>query len=425
MIAAHSCPVWRRLRRPLLAAAIVLCGLSADLLTAVPVQAQATRAPVIRTLTEQEVVDMMVGTSIQSTRSSNTEQMITQARAMLAEGRQFRVVMMDQLPDDWTVVMAGGGIGGGGAWEYVIERTREQKLPTIQNANLKAMDVLSKHTGKTFNAVIRNEAAAATLNAFQTATLAGLPVVDACPAGRAKPEVQQSIPFINGIPVTPAALVTRWGDTVVIDKAVDDYRYEDMARSLAVASGGGISNVRGMMTGAQVKTATIPGALSEAILFGRTVREARAGGKDPIAALMKVANGYPLFQGTVTKAEQKGERGFTWWDVELAGKGAYAGHVYRVWVKNENMVSWLDGKPDVTAPDLIYNLDPRTGWAMSTNDLGGYAIGSEVFLMGRAANSPAWRTPKGIELIGPRHFGFDFDYTPIETVMKSRPPFKK
>jgi DUF917 family protein len=406
-------------------ATIGLCGMSAVLLPSAQAQQPVPGAPAIRTLTEQEVVDMMVGTSIQGTRSSNTEQLITQAKAMLAEGRQFRMVTMDQLPNDWTVVMAGGGIGGGGAWDYVIERTKKQNLPTISNANLKAMDVLSKHLGKSFQAIIRNEAAGATLNAFQTATLAGLPVVDACPAGRAKPEVQQSVPFINGIPVTPAALVTRWGDTIVVDKAVDDYRYEDIARSIAVASGGGVSNVRGMMTGAQVKSATIQGALSEAILFGKTVREAKAAGKDPIAALMKVANGVPLFQGTVSKAEQKGERGFTWWDVELKGTGAFAGHIYRVWVKNENMVSWFDGKPDVSAPDLIYNLDPRTGWAMSTSNLGGYDIGSEVFMMGREANSPAWRTPKGIELIGPRHFGFDFDYVPIEQVMKSRPSVSK
>lgn len=400
-------------------------GLAAGLMTLAAMSAaQAQSGPKIRALSEQEVIDLMVGTAIQGTRSSNTEQMIGQAKAMLAEGRQFRVVAPQDLPDDWNVVMAGGGIGGGGAWDYVIERTKKQNLPTITNANLKAMDALGKHLGKPFNAIIRNEAAAATLNAFQTATLAGLPVVDACPAGRAKPEVQQSIPFINDIPVTPAALVTRWGDTIVVDKAVDDYRYEDIARSIAVASGGGVSNARGVMNGAQIKKATIQGALSEAILFGRTVREAKAAGKDPIDALIKAANGYALFKGIVAKAEQKGERGFTWWDIELKGTGAYAGHVYRIWVKNENMVAWLDGKPDVAAPDLIYNLDPATGYAMSSNDLGGYAMRAEVFMMGRAANSPAWRTAKGIELIGPRHFGFDFDYTPIEAVMKARPAFK-
>jgi len=34
-----------------------------------------------------------------------------------------------------------------------------------------------------------------------------------------------------------------------------------------------------------------------------------------------------------------------------------------------------------------------------------------------------WRTPKGIELFSPRHFGFDLDYVPIEEIQKKRKKF--
>ena len=139
--------------------------------------------------------------------------------------------------------------------------------------------------------------------------------------------------------------------------------------------------------------------------------------------MIKAANGYELFHGTVAKADQKGERGFTWWDVQITGTKQYTGHTYRVWVKNENIVSWLDGKPDVMSPDLIYNIEPKTGQALSGGGLGGYALGAEVDMIGRAALSPAFRSPKGIEVIGPRHFGFDFDYRPIEEAFKTRPKF--
>lgn len=33
------------------------------------------------------------------------------------------------------------------------------------------------------------------------------------------------------------------------------------------------------------------------------------------------------------------------------------------------------------------------------------------------------RTPKGIEVMGPQYFGFDFDYQPIEKIQKNRPKF--
>lgn len=396
-----------------------MAGLAVCAVLVALIVTQSQHTPNIRSLSEQEVLDALVGSSIQATRNGNSAGMIKTAKALLAEGKKFTLISVEDLPDDWMVVTATGGIGGGGAWEYVRERTQKQNLPTIQNSRLQSVQVLSRYLGKKFDAVIRNEADGAMLAAFQSAIELGVPVVDACLAGRAKPELNLQVSFINGIACTPAALVTRWGDAIIIDKAADDYRLEDLARAIAVASGGGSSLARTPMTGSEVKRGVIRGSVSEAILFGRTVREAREQGKDPIAALVKVANGYRLFQGVVSKAEHKGERGFDWEDAELTGVNQYAGHVYKVFVKNENILAWLDGKPDVLPPDLIYNLDPKTGDAISSGRLGGYPLGMEMVIVGRAAN-PMWRTPKGIELSGPRHFGFDLDYVPIEEIQKNR-----
>lgn len=108
------------------------------------------------------------------------------------------------------------------------------------------------------------------------------------------------------------------------------------------------------MSGRETKIGTIPGAVTQAILFGRTVREARAAGRDPVAALIGVAKGFELFRGVVSKAEMSGVRGHTYWDVEIRGHGRYMGHTYRVWVKNENIIAWLDGQVDVLPPDLIW-----------------------------------------------------------------------
>jgi len=155
------------------------------------------------------------------------------------------------------------------------------------------------------------------------------------------------------------------------------------------------------------------------MLFGKTAREAVEQGRDPVAALVQVTNGFMLFQGTVAKADMHGERGFNWWDVEISGTGTYARHTYKVYVKNENIVAWLDGVPDAMSPDTIQNLDPKTGDAPNGGLLGGYQLGAEVALIGYDT-SPMWRTPKGIEVFGPRHFGFDFDYVPIEQLQRQR-----
>jgi DUF917 family protein len=383
-----------------------------------PTRPAAQRPSAGRLLAEQEVLDMMVGTSLQASRANDSAALSARAREAFAQGKRFRLIPLDQVPDDWMVVSP-GGIGGGGAWEYVRERTAKQELPIVRDTSLKSIEALAKYLGRKFDGIVRIEAAGATFNALLAGAALDVPVLDACLSGRARPETQQQIPWINGIPSTPAALVTRWGDTIILDRTVDDYRAEDLMRAVGVASGGGAAVALNPMSGAQVKRGAIPGAISQAILLGKTVREAATQGRDPVEALARVVNGYRLFQGTVTRADGRGDRGFTWWDVEIAGTGPFVGHVYKIYVKNENLITWLDGKVDATAPDFIQNVNPKTGDAMAARELGGYTKGEEVAIVGWPS-SPLWRTRAGVEIFGPRAFGFDFDYVPIEQIQQRR-----
>jgi hypothetical protein len=173
------------------------------------------------------------------------------------------------------------------------------------------------------------------------------------------------------------------------------------------------------MSGAQLEKGILAGNLSEAELYGRTVREAREAGEDPIAALIEVAGGYKLFEGVVTKSDEHGDRGFNWVEAEFEGVDEFAGRSYKIYVKNENIVAWLDGELDAMAPDYIYNLDPDTGESTLGIGYGGYVVGEKVAIVGVPA-PVQWRSKKGVELIGPRHFGFDFDFIPIEELQKRK-----
>lgn len=371
--------------------------------------------PQTRILNEQELIDIIVGSCIQSTRGCETGESIKQITKALSEGEEFKLISTDNFPNDWMVV-AVQGIGGGGAWEHVIERTQKQNLPTIteSEANSRVVDLLSEHMGQEVKALIRSEAAGATTTALLVAASKGIPTIDAGITGRAVPEVQQSIPWINGIASIPTAIITRWGDEIIIKDAVDEYRVEDLSRAIAVASGGDATITMTPMSGEQIKQGAIPGNLSEAMLFGKTVREARQRGEDPIAALLAVTNGYKLFQGIVTKSDERGDRGFNWVDVEIEGINEYKGSIYKIFVKNENIIAWLDDAVDVMSPDYIYNLNPKTGESITGGiGYGGYPLNEEVVMIGLPAHEQ-WRNRKGVELIGPKHFGFDFEYIPIE-----------
>jgi DUF917 family protein len=381
----------------------------------------SAQQPKLHTLTEQELADMMLGAAIQSSRGDNTAVNVAELKKALAQGKKFQMLSLEDLPDDWTIVST-GDVGGGGAWPYVHVRTEQQKLPEVSipyGGNVIAARELSKYTGKPIKAIIRNEADGATLEALLLSAEMGVPVVDACMAGRSVPDEQEIIPAAMGMPLEPSVLVSQWGDIVIIKKAADPFRFEDLARGLAVASGGDISCLNAMMSGRDAKRTTISGSLSQAIMLGRTAREALAQNQDPVHAVLKSVHGYKLFHGVVDECDTRGDRGFTWNVIKLEGVQEDAGHTYKIWNKNENIVTWYDGKVDATAPDTMTPLDPKTAGTVNGPTDGTLLIGAEVVMVGFRAD-PLWRTPKGIEYFGPRHEGFDFDYVPIEQLQKAR-----
>jgi uncharacterized protein len=61
-------------------------------------------------------------------------------------------------------------------------------------------------------------------------------------------------------------------------------------------------------------------------------------------------------------------------------------------------------------PDLISVLDSETAEAIATERV---RYGQRVTVIAMPCD-PVWRTERGLEAAGPRAFGYDFDYVPVE-----------
>ena len=70
----------------------------------------------------------------------------------------------------------------------------------------------------------------------------------------------------------------------------------------------------------------------------------------------------------------------------------------------------VDGKIVATVPDLICLVDTETFSPVTTDAL---KYGKRVLVVGLKCFE-MWRSPAGIELVGPRYFGVDTDYIPLE-----------
>jgi len=84
------------------------------------------------------------------------------------------------------------------------------------------------------------------------------------------------------------------------------------------------------------------------------------------------------------------------------------------WFKNETHLSWLDGKLYATSPDIICTLNSRTGEPVTNPES---KEGDQVSLMGYRSED-RFRSEEALQVLGPRHFGVEADYVPLERVVQ-------
>ena len=106
------------------------------------------------------------------------------------------------------------------------------------------------------------------------------------PAGRSVPELQHSTYFIKGHPICPAAVATNFGESMILESACDDFRAEEIIRSIAVVSDNEVGVVDHPMSGNIYRQSVIPHAITMAEEIGKIVRLHRAEGGRRVSELI-------------------------------------------------------------------------------------------------------------------------------------------
>ncbi|MDI6824445.1 MAG: DUF917 domain-containing protein [Bacillota bacterium] len=365
----------------------------------------------MRNLEMREVRDMLEGCALLSTGGGgDPARGWEMVRREYEAGRSFLLASLEELPDDASTCSV--YFTGSTAPRSPEAAARFARLPRpAEPPAYLALRALERHLGRPFAALVSIEYGGLnTAVAVAMAARAGIPLLDADAAGRAVPDLQFSTYYLKGLPIQPLAVCTDFGETAVLEDVVDDFRAEDLVRALAVASGGLVATADhpsrvGDLRGGGV----IPGALSRAMAVGRARREAGEAGRDAVEAVGEAGGGELLFRGVVRADPRWEDRaGFLFGEMEIEGTGAWAGSSYRIWFKNENVISWKDGRVDVTVPDLICVLRGDDGSPV----LNPHApAGTEVAVVGFPAPEE-WLGERGLAILVPRFFGFDVEWDP-------------
>jgi DUF917 family protein len=238
----------------------------------------------------------------------------------------------------------------------------------------------------------------------------GIPLVDADLMGRAFPEIQMCLPTLFGIAATPMAIADEKGNAAIID-AVGNHWTERFARSITIDMGGSSLISLYALTGSQLKQTAVPDTLGLCEELGRLVREARERHRDPGEAVTERLAGLRLFSGKIVDVARSIRGGFARATVKIEGVASDAGAELVIHSQNEHLVALRDGEVVASVPDLVIVLDSETADPITTERL---RYGFRVSVVA-APCDPRWRTDGGLRLVGPRYFGYDVDFVPIES----------
>jgi DUF917 family protein len=371
----------------------------------------------LRTLNKEDMLDYLIASAILSCGHSEDD---PRAKTLIddIEERGLKVRLADpwEVPDDELLCTASFQ-GGGGIpsdirdWLSPYKDQLEKAKPV--DMLRKAVSELSSYIGEEFYSFL-----CICTSPFQCSfpmylsALEDKPYIDGDTCGRARPGVYISLPNVAGISLTPLVLVTPLGETLILKERADDLpRTGDLVKGIHFLSGASFTAVASSPTTMKdYRGGMVMNQFSRCIEIGGAIRKARETGTDPVKAFMKTAKATRIFEGVVKAAKREARIGYTWGTWNIEGIRDFAGHDLKIWWKNENLISWIDGKPYVTCPDLICVVDNA-----NCRGLGVFPEhqGKVVTVFGLPAHD-LWKSQKGVELWNPRRYGFDIEYRPLE-----------
>jgi len=280
---------------------------------------------------------------------------------------------------------------------------------------IKSLEILEKYLSKKVSALVPTELGGGnTAIALHLASMLNIPTLDADIVGRAVPELVHSTYNIYDIPVSPAVISNDLGDIIIFEKYSSIMQYEKIVRDLSIKMGGHVFVIDSPIIAEIANKYTIKNTLSKCIELGAAIVKANKDKNDPIKAILNTLNGILLFKGFIKKYDLNEKEGFLIGTIEIEGIEKYKKQILKIWVKNENIIAWINEKPIAMSPDLICMIDDK-GYGIVNSNL---KKGLKVSIIG--VKSPdVWRTERGIELLGPKHFGFKYKYMPIEFLARS------
>lgn len=325
----------------------------------------------------------------------------------LRKGNIVEIISADELKDDSQVV----SVAGIGAPTVLVEHLQGTGICQM------LLERMEHQLGRKVDALIPAEVGG--LNSIIPMALGaqvGLPVVDADGMGRAFPHLEMVTFSVFGNPACPVLIANELGDFVIIEATTSDRKAEDIARGVTGALGAMVYSCLYPMSGADVKQKAILGSASFCLEIGRGIRTSRERFDDPFDGLLEILNTAEeqryariLFVGKIVDIKRETRDGWHFATAHLHDLNG-TDDEFRLDIQNEYLVGRKNGKTVCIVPDLLATLDSESAEPVTAEKL---KYGQRLRIIGLSA-APIMRRPECLEVFGPKAFGIDEPFVPIE-----------
>jgi DUF917 family protein len=359
----------------------------------------------ITPITLEDIEALAVGSWILGTGGGGSPYLgLLNMRRLYAEGHRVALMSPFDLADDNRVAV----VSNMGA-----PLVGQERLADSRNI-ARAVRMQEEYSGEKFRAVMSLEIGGGNgIQPLMAAAHLGLPVVDADLMGRAYPEAQMTSVAVGDLRPYPCALYDPRGLESIVSNVPSWKWMERVSRKICVEMGSIASTCKAPRTGREVKDWGLHFTVSKAIGIGRRVREATRRHEDPIAAILDEAQGKQLFRGKVVDVARRATEGFLRGRCVIDGLDEDRGVRLEIAFQNEWVVAWrasgAELEPIAMSPDLICVLDTVSGNAFGTETI---RYGMRVTVVALPAPD-VFLTPKGLDHVGPRAFGYDLDFKSV------------
>jgi DUF917 family protein len=355
----------------------------------------------LRELSMDDLESLAVGAWVLGTGGGGNPYLpLLNMRALYRDGHRVQLMEAADLADDDLI----GTVANMGAPLVGAERLTDSLTLA------RAVTRMEEHLGKRFCALMSMEIGGGNgVRPFMAAAHLSRPVVDSDTMGRAYPEAQMTSVAVGGLTPYPVTAVDVRGFESIVHRVPTWKWTERIARKICVEYGSVAATCQPPRTGAEVKKWGIHGTTTKAMKIGAAVRMAQRRHDDPVAAILAVEPGKLLYKGKVIDVARRVTEGYLRGVVRFDGLEQFRGVAASINFQNEWIVAYRDGQPLAMTPDLICVLDTVSG----------EAVGSETIRYGQRVTiialppSDVFLTPKGLEHVGPRAFGYDLNFRSV------------